>query len=182
MLRQERHIDKKYELQLDVYGLETDGKMKMIDWRYEKLALPYELSEMPEAPGAVQVSLQFAEDIAYALGQALKLAYPREGKGNAKAFGNIMASAKRSYWGLLESAFFTYLGAVSQGGFEAAMEAWKKELQRSGWTALEQVLSGLDANADALQRQVQVRRAFGQRLGRILSGKELKNEQSTRTE
>lgn len=182
MLRQERYIDKKYELQLEVYGLETDGKMKMIDWRYEKLALPYELSEMPEAPGAVQVSLQLAEDIAYALGQSLKLAYPREGKGNAKAFANIMASAKRSYWGLLESAFFTFLGAVSQGKFEAAMEAWKKELQRSGWTALEQVLSGLDVDADALQRQVEVRRAFGQRLGRILSGKELKNEQSNRAE
>lgn len=170
-LRRDGAVPPEEPLILDVYGMRTDMKMKIFEWQQETLALPSRVAENPRAGSLVQQALEAAEEVSFALGVALKRAYPRQGSGNDKALGNLITSARQVFWTALRLRFEQdFIGILAnQGAVDATAEAelrrvWNEALRECGTLALEGALEQLDSDAKALRRQVEARSFFAMRL------------------
>lgn len=160
-------IDEARELDVVVYGLRTDGKMKIFEWQRERLALPAQIAGNPLAGAQLQNAVDLADSVAYCLKVALKQAYPRKGGGNKAAFDRLIDSSSREFWRMVRAEFEGgFLSAlVEQDRNDSAAPAallgeWKKTIHKTGQTCLEQALDSLDADSDALERQVDARGFF----------------------
>lgn len=151
-------------LDLEVYGLRTDMKMKIFEWQCDRLSLPGQVAEVAGAGLRVQVGMEQAETVDFYLRRAFKIAYPREGKSNEHAFDGLVRAAKEEYWDDLRQRFWTEyllrlpeLDAEDPEAFPALLQQWRHSLRRYGRTVLDRYLEGLDADADGLRRQVEAR-------------------------
>lgn len=160
-------------LLVEAFGIRSD-KAKLFEWQYERLALPAGLNGKPLAGPFVQGCLEKAESVAYHLGKALKKAYPRDGEGNKAAFDRLIQGAGSRFWVQLESVFKEDLLESIAGwdGYDSVVqrriaEEWSRVVRRHGWESLEAVLRDLDADAAALERQVEARGFFEGAVARI---------------
>jgi CRISPR system Cascade subunit CasA len=163
--------------QVEVYGVRTDGKMKIFEWQYEKLTLPPGLSSNDYAGRMVQEALELAERVSYFLGQALRKLYPREGKGNKKALGSRVQLAEHNFWSMLRGRFEEeYLQPLAlqskdeQMEVEKIKEDWKRILIEVGERSFETAIRPFDSKADFLRQQVIARDFFRQKLWFTLYG------------
>jgi CRISPR system Cascade subunit CasA len=157
-------------LQVEVYGIRTDGKMKIFEWYHEDLHLSREILNKNNAGRQIQEAMDLADYVSYNIRQALKKAYPRDGKSNDSAFDNIILSAQSSYWKALkekfENAFLRSLSEQDENNPEAPVKLlgeWKKILEIQGMASLSKGLGPLDTDGNSLRRQVEAMNEYQRR-------------------
>ncbi|MCD1294793.1 type I-E CRISPR-associated protein Cse1/CasA [Methanocella sp. CWC-04] len=160
-------IRKEEPLQIEVFGIRTDGKMKIYEWYHEDLNIAREILDKNNAGRLIQDGMDLADYVSYNIRQALKKAYPRNGKSNDKAFDNIIVSAQSSYWRSLKDQFENeFLSTLSKqdendsGAYFKLIDEWKKILVQEGTKALEKGLGPLDTDGESLKRQVEAMNEF----------------------
>ncbi len=169
-MHKDEEISREQKLNLIVYGLRTDLKMKVFEWLRVPLSLPLPLVLQSGYALRVQEEMDKADSVAYAIGGALRKAYPRDGAGNKAAFNELIARAKRIFWdevephyhGASDSLLWELAGLknASQEEQKACIEKWYKVVSAVGWQALNEVLEDLDGDAQAIERQVATRNNF----------------------
>jgi hypothetical protein len=147
--------------------MRTDLKMKVFEWQRERLTLPGRLVFGTGFQRDAQGAMERAEDVAGALRGAIRAAYPREGKGNARALGTLVGYAEREFWAALRPAYFALLDALADlrpeadGAKErrdAALAAWADATRRVCRRAFADAVEGLDTDRYALERQARAGR------------------------
>ena len=153
----ERILPADHQLKLAVYAVRTDLKMKSFEWVREILRLPFPLLQGTRAAIEAQSALEDAESVAFALRRAIKVAYPREGKGNGAAFDTLISNTEKEFWRELRPHYdeFTEFLARPHGDTERDVERqkWRDLLGKVGWAVLTYALDDMDGNAVALERQ-----------------------------
>lgn len=170
-LRRDGLVGTNMPLVIDAYGMRTDMKMKIFEWQHEALAMPAAIAESPRAGRQVQLALELAESVSRTLGTALKRAYPRQGTGNDRALGGIIAATRQTFWGTLrprfEQEFLTLLARqdLDDSTAESRLRSiWEAVLRQSAVQAFEGAIEQLDSDAAALRRQVEARNYLMSRL------------------
>jgi len=160
------------ELRLTIYGMRTDLKMKVFEWQRGELRLPIPLVLNGDFAARAQTEIDRAERVAYAIGRAIKTAYPREGAGNNAAFDELISRARRQFWDTLEPHFMSGENSLLEDLARLKTEnadseqidqrilAWRAGVLRVGREALDAAIEDLDADSDALERQVIARNFF----------------------
>lgn len=163
-------------LLIECYGLRTDN-MKVFEWQQEQLQIPVDVLRHPKAGVQVQAAMDLAEKIDYVIRESLKKAYPREGKGNDKAFDVLITSVKRIYWDRLrprfDGEFLALVANQASGDIDADSKLaaqWFKILEVEAWRSLDGTLDDLDGNAQSLRRQVEARDCFYNLMNRCRPG------------
>ncbi len=170
VVTQFRQLDEFFEhpraLKIEVYGVQTDNNMKFFSWRYESMFLPAGLlGDLRSGPN-VQKALEQADQVSYNLGKALKIAYPRNGSGNDKAFAELIRNCQGRFWDNLHPEFDQLLDEISRRDqddidrWSGFLAGWQTALKQVAGMVLEETLDGLDANAAFLARQVAARDLF----------------------
>jgi len=145
----------------DCFAYRTDNA-KVFEWRQE--SLPFSPRIMYEEPRsqALKTALSQAEGVGSLMKQTLKKLYPREGKGNRKAFENLIDLCQHSYWSALAEPFRQLVinldSATSDP--ETLEREWTGVVRHQAKTAIEILIDSLDANAEALQRAALARHLF----------------------
>lgn len=161
-------------LNLTLYGMRTDLKMKVFEWRREALSLPRPLVLQDKFHEEVQKEMERAGDIAYALRKAVKMTYDREGAGSKAAFDSLVAYAQRQFWADLRLAYERFLAEIAplaawqKDDWEAARGRWWVAIRAAGKAALGQAIGDLDTDAGALKRQALAEKSFANALFNIL--------------
>jgi|GEM_PF-220213 len=161
---------------LTVYGMRTDLKMKVYEWQREPLDAPggLVLRTEPNNPlqWEAQQAMDRAEKAASALRQIIKIAYPRDGKGNDSALRAVQDAAERDYWReLRETAHdaeerkdqsYSYrellqdlaaLQSTDLTRLQVAQENWKIAVTQAARKAAQPALNAYDTGHAALERQ-----------------------------
>lgn len=174
-LRQEQVLPRSYPEAVQVYGLRTDGKMKIYEWQRERLALPPGLATAPRAAVLTQAAMESAELAGYLLKKAIKTAYPRNGLSNQKAFDQLITQAQQAFWSDLRPRFEReWIAPLATGGLSledeaALLQTWRQTVVSAGAVHLEAALEPLDADADSLRRQVEARNLYARSGGRVIN-------------
>jgi CRISPR type I-E-associated protein CasA/Cse1 len=165
-------------LMVHVYGMRTDMKMKVYEWAKASWRVPAKLGRSTRLGSLVQQELDRAEKAAYYLRIGIKALYPREGAGNKKALGAIANRCERSYWQQLESGFYPLLSAFSTLNPDApndpevivgTAQDWRKSINDLALENFESGAKDMDADGDALERQVHARTRLKNKLREVLS-------------
>ena len=166
------------DLRLTLYGMRTDLKMKVFEWQRESMEpLPAPLVLNTEYGTTAQREMERASQVDNGLKRALKLAYPREGKGNKQAFDSRIEYARRRFWNALRSAYRNLLYGLANADPVQIMEAkkplseqWKQQVRAVGERTFEEAIQDLDAEANLVLRvEVMARREFQKTLYFALS-------------
>jgi CRISPR system Cascade subunit CasA len=145
----------------EVFGLRTDMKAKLFEWRQETFRLPNRLIASPHAGAALGDALTFAEEVEKALRRGLKELVPDLKFHPPDPLVHVTL---RSYWRELEGEFRRRIleARLTEGldGREAWREEWRGAVRRAGRTYLERAAENFDATAEDLRRQVSARDCF----------------------
>jgi len=168
-------------LQLAVYGMRTDMKMKVFEWQAARLALPAALVQRKRLAEEAQRGMERADSVAYHLGQAIKRLAPREGKGNKQALETLIAESRRVYWADLHGAYEQLLSelnavphdeATIDTELAACRTHWDAAVQRIAHNVLKDAINDLDTNGAMLKRQVQARSNFNKNIWALFHPKD----------
>jgi hypothetical protein len=155
-----------------VYGMRTDMKMKIFEWRRETLLLPMSFAWGSNSLGVAQSEMECADGIAFALKQAVRRVYPRDGAGNSSAYGRLISRTQSDFWEAVRPQFTDLLVAISQAENTesrlAAVQDWRKGVEKCAWRMLDDAIDDLDTDGDALERQTNARRGFASKLTSLL--------------
>jgi len=155
-------------LELLVYGMRTDLKMKVFEWQREQLSLSPALIRQGAQGGAAQQEMERAEQVEWGLKSAITHAYPRDGKSNTHAFEHRIADARQQFWAALRDDFTLLLQALAElptgeereEAHAACLATWRARVSDAGRQALEAAIDDLDTDGKALQRLVEARERF----------------------
>lgn len=160
-------------LKLTLYGMRTDLKMKVFEWQRESLdALPAPLILNREFGKTAQDEIQRATEVDLGLKRALKLAYPRDGKGNKKAFDARIEYARRCFWNTLRPDYMRLLHDLAGADpaqldsvKKSLIERWRTRVRTVGKQILDMAIQDLDGEANTLLRvEVLTRKEFDKAL------------------
>ena len=146
-------------LNLTVYGMRTDMKMKVFEWHRETLNIPLGVAREGVKCGEAQSAMELAENVAYILRQAMKQASPR--KGATDAFAARTTRAMREYWHVIHEDYDRLLYSLAElptGDPIAADNAqlvWQKALYQKSTKIYDDVLHDMDSSADDIRRTVE---------------------------
>lgn len=152
-------------LSIQVYGMRTEKK-KVFEWAKAGLSIPVRLGRSTRLGSIVSQDLDLAEKSAYALRTCIKALYPREGAGNKKALGQVVNRCERAYWLQLWPNFNPLMNAFAALDESAAEDVdlitstakeWREAIRRLATDEFENAAKDMDADSDALMRQVQAR-------------------------
>jgi len=170
---QDDYMDKA-PLELTLYGMRTDLKMKVFEWSRETLSLPKPLVLQDKFHKEVQNEMERAGQVAYRMRVAVKMTYDREGAGSKAAFDSLAAHAQRRFWAELRPAYDQFLREIAplpawpEEDWEGARARWWGAIRKAGTAALGQAIGDLDTNAGALKRQVLAEKSFAGALFTLL--------------
>lgn len=178
LLHDQQILSQDAQIELRIFGMRTDSA-KVFEWQCEQLILPVSLIREGINCGEAQRAMESADSISNALKEAIKMAYPRDGKGNKAAFSSIITDAQRDYWATLRVDFYSLLldlaalptGDARDVPLSACRKYWHTRLQKVGSMILEDALCDLDTDADALERQVRAREKFQSVLWKLIEPK-----------
>jgi CRISPR system Cascade subunit CasA len=149
---------------LQCYALRND-KAHVVEWRRDALPFAARVASDPERAAAVTEALGQAEQADTLLKDHIKKLYPREGKGNPKAFGALVRQARDGYWSALAEGFRRLVVALDaedrdEPGRDALAGGWREAVRRAARSSFEAVADALDADAESLKRAATARRLF----------------------
>jgi len=165
-----------YDIQ--VYGMRTDLKMKVFEWAKSRWSVPSKLGRSTRLGGLVQQEMERAEQIAFGLRSSIKLLFPRGGASNKNALGNIAARCERAFWQHLEPSFHPLMQSFAKLDPDApddpeltatAAKAWRKRIRDLAREQFDLAVEDMDADSDALERQVRARTILNTIIRRKLS-------------
>ncbi len=165
-------------LVIQVYGMRTDMKMKVFEWAKSAWSVPSNLGRSTRLGGLVQREVDRAEQAAYGLRGSIKALYPREGAGNKEALGTIANRCERMYWRRLESGFHPLMSAFAALSPDAPDDPalistiagnWCEAIRTFALEQFEFAARDMDADGDALERQVRARTRLKNTLRKVLS-------------
>jgi len=160
------------------YGMRTDMKMKVFEWAKSKLSVPANLGRSTTLGSRVHEELDHAEQIAFALRSSIKLLFPREGSSNKQALGNIAARCERAFWLRLEPSFHPLMHAFAALDpdatddpelIAATAKDWRDSIRDLAREQLELAVEDMDADSDALERQVRARARLNNSIRKVFS-------------
>ncbi|MEX2755945.1 MAG: type I-E CRISPR-associated protein Cse1/CasA [Candidatus Sigynarchaeota archaeon] len=174
-LKINRVLSKSTSLAVNVYGIRTDGKMKIYDWQKVSLSLPADIVINPTAGESMQENMERADGVSRMFYAAMKMAYPRDGEGNDKANENLIKIVQRKFWNALEPRYNVDFVAFLQGlapndpDFKTkAQRVWSDKVKPIAKELIDQALDPLDATADEIRRVINARNMFIYKLKQIL--------------
>ncbi len=171
-LGKENYFQATQTLQMAIYGLRTDMKMKVFEWQRETLSVPLALLWEDLEASEAQSAMNEADKVAYAIKRAVKITYPREAQGNDKAFETLANSATTLFWRDLRAHYDDHLRFLAAKPDEetrlAGRQKWRQTLRDQGWRALKFAIDGLDGDAKALKRQTDAYASFSRALFALL--------------
>jgi CRISPR system Cascade subunit CasA len=146
---------------LQCYAVRNDNA-KVLEWRRESFPFATRLADDPVRSAAVERALARAEDVAGILRGSLKQLYPRDGKGNRKAFDGLIQQARDVYWSGLAEPFRRLAVGLDDPDLEIDLleNSWRAEVRATATAAFESACNTFDANADELRRVAEARRLF----------------------
>ena len=165
-------------LAIHVYAMRTDMKMKVFEWTKSALFVPRNLGRSTRLGSLVHCELERAEQAAYGLRICVKALYPREGAGNKQALQTVADRCERAYWQRLESRFQPVMNAFASLSpdapddpalIAATAKDWREAVRTIALQQFEQAAEDMDADSDALQRQVHARTRLANTLRKVLS-------------
>lgn len=149
-------------LRHEVFGLRTDMKAKVFEWRHDTFTFPPALLAAPRAGQALNAALEYARKADEALRAGLKLLFVAEGplrelaaaaRGTDRERGRLKVpsgavnprdpliySTRRDYWTALEPRFRERLLDERLLGEEADREAWLADWRKDANAAAREVL------------------------------------------
>lgn len=161
-------LKKRGELRVQLYGMRTDLKTKVFEWQREQLAFPIEVLWQSPVHNRLCELMGLSDQVAWTLGKAIELAYPRGGKGAKKPFGSLVAKSRGEYWRALRPQFDRLLGMIT-GDRDEAARYWREASVDAGRQRLRAALDPLDADWRALERAVNARGFFEGHIYKILN-------------
>ena len=165
-------------LRLAIYGIRTKDA-KVLEWQRHQLNPPAPLILEEKFHTLAEAEMKRADDIAYALAQAIKHTYPRDGKGNDKAFNTLIARAQGDFWNRLRLCYTDAPASLLHrlaplqperdiAEINDVLADWRGHLNRIAHKVLWDSIGDLDTDAEAIQRQVEARQKFGWRVWELL--------------
>ncbi|MBI2865506.1 MAG: type I-E CRISPR-associated protein Cse1/CasA [Chloroflexi bacterium] len=171
-------IDAGDSLAIRVYGMRTDMKMKVFEWATSAWSVPSKLGHSTRLGSLVQHELDRAEQAAYALRSSIKALYPRDGAGNKEALGGVSDRCERAYWQRLEYGFHPLMNVFAALDPNApdnpdliagTARDWRGAIGSLAREQFEFAAKDMDADGDALERQVRARSRLNNTLRMVLS-------------
>lgn len=164
-------------MRIALYGMRTDMKMKIFEWDRSVLSIPANLGRSTRLGAIVQSELDLADNLAYQLRNAVKRLYPRDGASNKAALGQIASRAGRGYWRGLEPEFPKLMAAFAglprdaadnSDTIDAARNPWRDAITGHAKSQFELAAQDMDADSDALERQVRARDGLQAAIKKVL--------------
>jgi len=166
-MRSQGWIDPNEMLVLHAYGMRTDLKNKVFEWQTERLELPAALVCHGRQFQRATEAMDQADRVAYYLRQAIRRAYPRDGKSNKNAFGTLIETTEAGYWRGLHSKYLVLLRSLAGLGDDnpetellRVLREWEDAALSRGLDALREAIDDLDTDRRALERQVKAHSYF----------------------
>ena len=165
-------------LDINVYGVRTDMKMKVFEWAKTRWSIPSNLGQSSRLGHLANNEIELAAQAEFALRNGIRALYPRGGEGNKSALGTTIDRCLRSYWQHLEYKFESLLSAFSAMDPDApddpalirsTAQAWRDSILYIAKKQFELAAQDLDADSDALKRQVEARGKLHARLRKVLT-------------
>ena len=162
---------------IQVYGMRTDLKMKVFEWGRSAWSIPANLGRSTRLGSLVQREIERAEQAAFGLRNCIKALYPRQGAGNKEALGCIVGRSERVYWQHLELRFHPLMKAFAALEPSApddphliasAARNWREAIGAFAIQQFESAAQDMDADSDALERQVRARSRLNATLKKVL--------------
>lgn len=182
-MKMKRVIGRDAPIRIEVYGMRAD-KAKIFEWQYERMHLPAKVAEAYQAGKQVQNALDRADSVAYALRKAIKEAYPRQGKGNQKAFESVVVAAEQRFWDRLHLRFREQFlaGLATQDPNDPTapntlLQQWGEETRKVGWRELDATLDHLGSDAEAMARNERARSVFARLVAALVNPKKESGKQ-----
>lgn len=153
-------------LKIVAYGMRTDMKMKVFEWVRGTLELHPKLGRSNRLGAIVHSELELADKAAFDLTSSIKHLYPRDGAGNKSALANLAGRCERAYWQRLELNFQPMMTAFAELDDDApdnpelitaTAKPWREAIERFAKGQFELAAKDMDADSDALERQVKAR-------------------------
>ena len=167
----EQIFNKTPEISLTLYGMRTDMKMKVFEWHRERLNLPVQLIWRKRMFQNGIDAMEKSESVAYSLKLAIKHTYPRDGKGNSKAFDTLIAQTSQQFWGALRNPYDELLREIAPLSPEKDKEAifqkekkWENSVREVSNIALDSAIDDFDTDGDAMRRCVEARAQLNRKL------------------
>lgn len=168
----------------EVFGLRTDMKAKIFEWKQDTFQFPPRLLRSRPAARAIREALEYAAHADNAIRSSLKLLFTstpdlrafaartRAGeklvipKAEVSAMDPVVYRARRSFWSSLEPRFRAIISdsrleGNDQTGFAKWGEEWRQVTRTAARGALNDVLLTYDGDAESALRQVSARTVFG---------------------
>lgn len=175
------------DFSLTAYGMRTDMKMKVFEWRRETLALPVPLVLNRRFAVEAQKAIDKAGRIAYHLQKAIKRVYPREGKSNDSAMDSVITVAKLGYWERLRLPYDRLLHRLAElpaDGYEQPLNdlelTWAAEIRTAARKELHMAVKDMDTDHKRLKRQAEALQYLDRQLFFLLETGEQKKERKTK--
>ena len=166
----------------EVFGLRTDMKAKVFEWRHDRFDFPLLLLRDREVTRTIDLALQGAEDVAYWLGRALRALHPVSERESADrqavaAVNKALVTFwSRRFWQELEYPFRQSLHDDRLIGTMDSQAEWLKDWTRrvheTGRGALEGALDAFESSSDDLRRAEKARAVYYRGLSKPKSPKE----------
>lgn len=173
-LQRDGYVGSSDRLEISVYGMRTD-QMKVFEWQCERLALPAKVADNPRAASTAQYCIELAESIAYYLSRAFKACYPRQGKGNKRAFDTVIKRIQSEYWATLRPVFDqAVLGALAAGDpdkaefIDSILRHWSDYSATQATSLFDRAVDSLDADSESMARTVKARGDLARSLRRMV--------------
>lgn len=166
------------DLVIHVYGMRTDMKMKVFEWTKSTWSVPSKLGRSTRLGLLVHHELQRAERAAGCLRSSIKTLYPRRDAANREAPGAIADRCERAYWQRLESSFYPLMSAFAALDpdapdnpdiIAATAKDWRDAIRSLAIEQFEVAAADMDADSDALERQVRARTRLNNQLKEVLA-------------
>ena len=156
-----------HQLNLAVYAVRTDLKMKTFEWVRETLRSAVCRCCRDAAPlSKLRPRWEDAESIAFALQTRHQSRLPARGQGQQmRRLPRSSPTPKKSFWRELRAHYdeFTEFLASNHRGCGARCaerQKWRDLLGKVGWDAITLALDDMDGNAVALERQTAAYKNF----------------------
>ncbi|MBN2074342.1 MAG: type I-E CRISPR-associated protein Cse1/CasA [Dehalococcoidales bacterium] len=180
--------DTNESVMINVYGMRTDMKMKIYEWIKSALSVPLQLGLSQRLGSLVQQELERAERAAYALRTAILKLSPefereekkppaRRKKWDTRSMCNLADRCERAYWQHLESRFHPLMESFTSldeddltdlGLIADTAKDWRLTVRRLAQEQFEIAAEDMDADGDALERQVRSRTRMNNILKEVL--------------
>lgn len=165
-------------LEIRVYGMRTDMKMKVFEWVRSAWRIPISLGRSTRLGFLVHHELERADRAEFSLRSNIRALYPREGAGNKAALGAIVDRCSRAYWQQLESRFQSMLHTFAAldpdtpddpEHVASTAKNWRETIHSLATHQFELAAQDMDADSDALKRQAEARARLRATLRKVLS-------------